>query len=90
MPSLPPSRSDHPAILHVRPLAPLGTTWEVSADEGPEALSRHATQFEAIALAVMFSRKSGAPVHVHDVEGNVRVLPAPARSSPPPARLTGT
>lgn len=85
-----PSRPDHPAVLHVRPVVAGGTTWEICPDDAPKALSRHATQFDAIALALMLSRKSGAAVHVYDPTGRVRVLPSPNASSRPPERLTGT
>lgn len=83
MNSVRPSRPDHPQVLHVRPSASGGTGWEVRADDGPKALSRHATQYDAIALALMLSRKSGAAVHLYDPHGRVRVLPVPGSTRPP-------
>lgn len=84
--SRPPQR-EQPQVLQVRP-SPAGTNgWEIRADDAPKAISKHATQYDAIALALMLSRKSGAAVHVYDPFGRVRVLPT--TSSRPPAGPAG-
>ncbi len=72
-----------PQVLHVRPSTTGANGWEVRADDGPKPISRHTTQFDAISLALMLGRKSGAAVHVHDPFGRVRVLPTPGQSRPP-------
>lgn len=71
--SLPPT--PQPRVLHVRPGSAGVVGWEIRADDTPKPLSKHSNQFDAIALALMLSRKSGAAVHVHDPFGRVRVLP---------------
>jgi hypothetical protein len=80
--SLPPQR-EQPQILQVRPPSGGASAWEIRADDTPKPISKHATEADAIALARMLSRKSGAVVHVYDQEGRYRALPTSASVRPP-------
>ena len=78
------ARADQSQILHVRPVAE--GRWEVRADDTPKPISKHSTQYDALTLALVLSRKAGAAVHLHDSGGRVRVLPVRG-SIRPQARL---
>ncbi len=60
-----------PQTLHVF-RSPRG--WEVHADGDKAPLSRHDLQLDAVTLALLLSRKSGAIVVVHDDLGHVEAL----------------
>lgn len=64
--SVPPPQTLH--ILHSR------RGWEVHADGALKALSRHDLQADAVALALLLSRRNGAIVVLHDDLGHAEAL----------------
>ena len=60
-----------PQTLHVL-CTPRG--WEVHADGEAAPLSRHDLQADAVTLALLLSRKSGAIVVLHDDLGHEEAL----------------
>jgi hypothetical protein len=64
--SVPPPQTLH--ILHSR------RGWEVHADGELAPLSRHDRQMDAVALALLLSRRNGAIVVMHDDRGHAEAL----------------
>jgi hypothetical protein len=65
-----------PQALHVMHGA---RGWEVHADGDVAPLSRHDGKADAVALALLLSRRSGATVVLHDETGHVTELEASLR-----------